>query len=207
MIAESLEEIEYGVVILTRSNHSAPWVNFEAVAMAKSLGKAPVATVLVDVSRADIIGPLSQFQDTILTNCDDTKKLVKDMAKAAGSKAPEATIDVLFESKWPELEAALAAAGDFGELATERSQQNILEEVLEIVRGIARDQRRGRPSAALPVVDFIPSEGKEIPYFFGRSDSRGRLMYDDANLTPLQVYLINRQFSRVEVQARRRERR
>lgn len=141
VIAKELEEINYGIVVLTPVNHGASWVNFEAGAMAKSLGQGRVSTVLVGVSRTDITGPLSQFQDTVLTDRGDTKKLVDDMAKAAGSKAPPATIDVLFESQWPELESALAAAGDVGDAATQRDSKDILEEVLDVVRGIANNQR------------------------------------------------------------------
>lgn len=148
VIASELEANNYGVVVLTKDNVDAPWVNFEAGALAKSIGEGRVATVLVDVTRTDIEGPLSQFQDTILSDKADTLKLVKDMAKASGEPIPESSINLLFESKWSELQDAVIAAGGVKGVSTRRTEKSILEEVLDIVRGLAREQKQDRLSAA-----------------------------------------------------------
>ncbi|MGD8194138.1 toll/interleukin-1 receptor domain-containing protein [Herbiconiux sp. P18] len=144
VIAKELESINYGIVVLTKANVSAPWVNFEAGALAKSLGEGRVSTVLVDVTRADITGPLSQFQDTVLGDKVDVKKLLEDMALAAGGGVPPATRDVLFENLWSELESAVTAASGGVEPTTERDEKNILEEVLDLVRNVQRDVARTR---------------------------------------------------------------
>lgn len=143
VVAKELEAGTFGLVVVTRSNSAAPWINFEAGALGKSLGEARVATALVDLTPADISGPLAQFQATALSDHDDVLKLVKDIAIAAESgttSIPTETIELLFASKWPELETAITAAAGGKEPMTARSDKDILEEVLEVVRGIARQR-------------------------------------------------------------------
>ena len=147
VISNELETVNYGIVVLTKSNHGAPWVNFEAGAIAKSLGEGRVSTVLVDVTRADITGPLSQFQDTVLGEKSDVKKLLDDMAVAAGGGVPQTTRDVMFESMWPELEEAVKAASGGVDPTTERGEKDILEEVLDLVRTVQRDVKKVRYEA------------------------------------------------------------
>lgn len=147
VISSELETVNYGIVVLTKSNHGAPWVNFEAGAIAKSLGEGRVSTVLVDVTRADITGPLSQFQDTVLGEKSDVKKLLDDMAVAAGGGVPQATRDVMFESMWPKLEEAVKAASGGVDPTTERGEKDILEEVLDLVRTVQRDMTKVRYEA------------------------------------------------------------
>lgn len=144
VIAKELEAINYGIVLLTKSNVSAPWVNFEAGALAKSLGEGRVSTVLVDVTRADITGPLSQFQDTVLGDKADVKKLLDDIASTAGGTVPPETLDVLFENLWPQLGQAVTDASGGVEPTTDRDEKNILEEVLELIRNVQRDVARTR---------------------------------------------------------------
>lgn len=144
VISTELESVNYGIVVLTKSNHGAPWVNFEAGAIAKSLGEGHVSTVLVDVTRADITGPLSQFQDTVLGEKTDVKKLLDDVATAAGGGVPQTTRDVMFESMWPQLEEAVKAASGGVDPTTERGEKDILEEVLDLVRSVQRDVAKTR---------------------------------------------------------------
>ncbi|MDQ7877302.1 hypothetical protein Q9R08_04860 [Microbacterium sp. QXD-8] len=147
VIASELESVNYGIVVLTKLNHGAPWVNFEAGTIAKSLGESHVSTVLVDVTRADITGPLSQFQDTVLGEKADVKKLLDDIAAAAGGGVPQATRDVMFESMWPQLEEAVKAASGGVDPTTERGEKDILEEVLDLVRSVQRDVTKVRHEA------------------------------------------------------------
>lgn len=144
VIAKELEAINYGIVVLTKSNYGAPWVNFESGAIAKSLGEAHVSTVLVDVTRADITGPLSQFQDTVLGEKADVKKLLDDIAATAGGSVPQATLDVMFENLWPQLEAKVKVASGGVEPTTDRGEKDILEEVLDLVRSVQRDVANSR---------------------------------------------------------------
>lgn len=139
-IASELSAGNFGIVVVTKANVNAPWINFEAGALGKGLGESRVATVLVDLTPADISGPLAQFQATALSDRDDVRKLVQDMSAAVegGVSLPAEVLDLLFERKWPELEEAVNAASGGAVPVTERSDKDILIELLDLVRGLAR---------------------------------------------------------------------
>ena len=62
-IEKSLTDTAYGIVILTKNNINAPWINYEAGAIAKGLGATKVAPLLCNLSVAELgSSPLSNFQ-------------------------------------------------------------------------------------------------------------------------------------------------
>lgn len=137
VIAGELQDRDYGIVVLTRENMQSPWINFEAGALGKTLGVGKVAPLLLDLTRADVVGPISQFQSTLLTDRDDVRQFIRDVA-ALSPSIPEASIDALFASQWPVLEAVIERAVGMDSPKTTRSSESMLEEVLERVRRIER---------------------------------------------------------------------
>ncbi|HYO23671.1 MAG TPA: hypothetical protein VEQ85_01855, partial [Lacipirellulaceae bacterium] len=65
-IAKELEAAQYGMICITKENVTAPWINFEAGALSKSLDKSSVTPFLLDIKRSEVQGPLLQFQSVIL---------------------------------------------------------------------------------------------------------------------------------------------
>ena len=61
-IAKELGETNFGIVCVTRGNQHAPWLIFEAGALAKSVEMARVVPLCIDLSFSEITGPLSGFQ-------------------------------------------------------------------------------------------------------------------------------------------------
>ncbi len=103
-IGAALESSMYGVICVTRDNITSPWVTFEAGALSKSLSSGKVCPLLVDVSREEVSGPLSQFQNTIFSK-DEIFKLVTSINDASGSQAVERIrLEKAYEIWWPELE-------------------------------------------------------------------------------------------------------
>jgi hypothetical protein len=146
-IADRLEEAKVGIVCLTSSNLTAPWILFEAGALSKTKGSY-VCTFLLDVTPADIEPPLGQFQHTAFTK-DDALKLVQTINKAvkdAGDRAltGENLIKV-FETFWPQLKATLSnIAVKPEEKPAPRPEREVLEEILEIVRSQEQAARKER---------------------------------------------------------------
>lgn len=138
-IATELQDQDYGIVVLTRENMQSPWVNFEAGALGKTLGVGKVAPLLLDITRADVVGPISQFQSTLLTDREDFRQFIRDMA-AMSPTIPEETIDLVFNSKWPELEAVVERAAGMKNPKTTRTPESMLEELLDLVRNLDRRQ-------------------------------------------------------------------
>jgi len=146
VIADQLKETDYGLVIVTKTNQLAPWLNFEAGAVGKLLGQSRVAPLLLDLTQSDITGPLEQFQMTSLESRDDVLRLLKDMLESAETTIPFESVSKLFEQMWPDLEATImsAAPETKKDLKTSREVPDLLEEILLRVRKLERDLT-GRP--------------------------------------------------------------
>ena len=91
--------------------------------------------------------PLAQFQ-AAKAEKDDTRKLLHTINKASGDGAwAEMQLDKVFDKWWPELEEKLRAAADAKESGPEtRSDRQILDETLELVRQIADVRLLSRPT-------------------------------------------------------------
>lgn len=106
-VANQLEESRIGIICLTRENVSAPWILFEAGALAKGSDEALVCTYLLDLAPGELTDPLAQFQATVADK-DDTLKLLKTLNKALKNEGfSDEEIAKAFEKRWPELERDL----------------------------------------------------------------------------------------------------
>lgn len=136
-ISEELEEAKVGIICLTRSNIQAPWIMFEAGALAKSIKDSYVIPILFDFTPTELQGPLVQFQ-AVKFNKSDFLKLLKTINKALGSDSLQTkTLEVVFEKWWPDLEQKVKTILDAKTNKEEqgsRSDREILEEILKLAR-------------------------------------------------------------------------
>lgn len=158
-IAGELHASSYGIICLTKDNILAPWINFEAGALGKSIDKSKVSPFLFRVKRSEISGPILQFQSTILEK-DDVLKLLKSINSACGSDALDISrLEKTFNVWWPQLEKQLNEIPEDA-IATEEPKESsqseitskIMEEILELTRNNHRILRD--PSAILPA-DYV----------------------------------------------------
>jgi hypothetical protein len=149
-----LEQTDYGIVVLTPESLSAPWIHYEAGALAKKVDTGAVCPYLVDISeRTTVVGPLAQFHSK-LANEKETFDLIKAINQRVERKLDDALLkDTFTKLFWPRLEKAindsLSAAPT--EQRASRSPNDLLEEILEKVRSLDRQlaialdsARRGR---------------------------------------------------------------
>ena len=155
-ISQELEESSYGILCVTKENLDAPWVNFEAGALSKSIDRSRVSPFLFDVRRSEVTGPILQFQSTVFDE-QDIKKLVYGVNTACEDDAlEESRLDSVFEVWWPHLEKQLQelqldspAKEEINQKASEPSHYDeVLEEILELVRSQQRLLRS--PDELLP---------------------------------------------------------
>jgi hypothetical protein len=93
-VSKRLEESHIGIVCLTPENLTAPWIHFEAGALAKT-GNSRVCVVLFEVDPKDVPDTLSQFQYTTISE-DDFAQLAVTINKAAERAGePAAPDDVI----------------------------------------------------------------------------------------------------------------
>jgi len=146
-LASELEGTDEGIVVVTRDNQHAPWLNFEAGALSKRAGfldgerQARVRTLRVDLSNADIEGPLANFQHTDLNDRQDMFKLVQSLNNGDKPVSPD-VLSETFNLLWPKLDEPVRqthndypAEGGNGARTT-RSEKELLAEVLDRVRAI-----------------------------------------------------------------------
>ena len=107
-ISEGLEHSSFGIICLTKDNIYAPWLNFEAGALSKSVKQGRVAPFLFGVEISEITeSPLFQFQATTFDK-DDVKKLLGSLNTAgAAPLLKEDRLDNAFNTWWPKLEDEL----------------------------------------------------------------------------------------------------
>lgn len=136
-ISKELEQSRVGVLCLTPSNLQAPWLMFEAGALAKSIEKSRVVPLLFGVDATELQGPLLQFQAASFKK-EEIAKLLKTINGAlAGDSLENSVLESVFEKWWPELEEKVNAvlSADYPEHeAGVRSDRAIIEEILELTR-------------------------------------------------------------------------
>ena len=192
-IAGELHQATFGLLCVTKDNVRAPWLNFEAGALGKSVDKSRVCPVLFRIKRSEVDGPILQFQSTICEK-DDVLKLLKAVnAGCAEHGIDEARLEKTFEVWWPSLQTELDAIVDEvpPSTATEKRQmspneqmERVLEEVLELSRlnhQLLRSPEEllpaayvrqllvdSRPERAMPRTPYPDAAGEELIHFYYR---------------------------------------
>jgi hypothetical protein len=142
-IAKALDDTDFGIVCVTAENQHAPWLMFEAGGLAKRLGVGRVVPLRIGLKSAQLKEPLASFQGVDL-NKEGVRRLVQDVMALRDNPLSQAQVDEIFEDAWPRLEAkvdeAMQQSPDVERPS--RSPDDMLEEVLEGVRRIEREQSR-----------------------------------------------------------------
>ena len=135
-IAKELQASNFGIICVTKDNLEAPWLLFEAGALAKSMEDGRVIPLRLDVEVSDISGPLTQFQSEKADE-DGINRLVTSLNKAAAAAVPEDRLAKLFEMSWPKLSETLEAIPASGSSPKRpRPQAEILEELVSGIRTV-----------------------------------------------------------------------
>lgn len=145
-VEEQLGSTKFGIICLTKINTTAPWVLFEAGALAKTIEETFVCPYLIDLAPSEIpAGPLTQFQAKRATE-KDTWELILTINKALGVDAlPEPQLQKTFEKWWPDLKDLIANLPSEGTMENpSRSPESKLDEILETVRDLRRERSASR---------------------------------------------------------------
>lgn len=152
-ISNSLVKAEgLGIFCLTSDNLSAPWMAFEAGALAVN-DRGRVATFLHGVTPADLKTPLSLFQATLASSKEDVLNLLRMINKRITPPLPDGRLEKAFESNWSTLVDELekikpSAVSKHPKASSQQIQTDLLESILSTVRRIEKDSsRRSDPPA------------------------------------------------------------
>jgi len=144
-ISSELQDTTFGIICLTKENKEAPWILFEAGALAKGLASSRVCTFLIDLETKDIRDPLAQFNHT-LPNFDSMWKLVSTLngSLPEASRLEVTILKGVFETYWPQFKEKFESIlKDYPEttVVEPRKQEDILTDILESTRGLERRMR------------------------------------------------------------------
>ena len=147
-ISTRLKDTDFGIICLTPENLNAPWLLFEAGALAKALETARVVPLLFGLGKADLTFPLAQFQ-AVEADRDGFFLLASAVNKALPDGQLETTLlNNIFNGLWANFEITLQSLRDTpsdSPTQNRRSDREVLEDVLEGVRSL---QRNAGPSTA-----------------------------------------------------------
>lgn len=140
-ISKELDQCNFGIVCLTSDNLQAPWILFESGALSKSVKSASVFTLVLGGLRpVDIEGPLSHFQHTVFEK-EDFFKLIKSINEGLETGKQEPTrLRTIFNKFWDDLNSTVTTVVTAqSKPHKERSMEDMLRELLETTRYIARN--------------------------------------------------------------------
>lgn len=149
-IESELENTRFGIVVVTSANQHAPWLNFEAGALSKTVGgdvEQRVVPLLVDLAGpTQLTGPLAQFQAKTAQQAG-VLSMLRSLAAVAGIEESVAT--ARFEAYWPQLaekiETAKTNAARPQKQQTKRDEADVLDEILLHVRALRSDGESNPP--------------------------------------------------------------
>jgi hypothetical protein len=135
-IAKQLQETNFGILCVTKENLEAPWLLFEAGALAKSMQDGRVIPLRLDVDVSDITGPLQQFHSEKAGD-EGVKKLLTSLNASWTSPIADDVLQNVFDPMWGVLEKKIAAIPQ-SEVAHKkpRPTPEVLEDLVSNVRNM-----------------------------------------------------------------------
>lgn len=129
-----LQTVKFAIMCVTNENKEKPWLNFEAGLAAKAIATNRVCPVLLDVTQADITGPLTLFQMKTVRSRDDMLHLVLTINNNLEKPRTEAKVQVAFDKFWPNLQSAVEQIAASTTVAVRRDSLEVAEETLLLLR-------------------------------------------------------------------------
>jgi diguanylate cyclase (GGDEF)-like protein len=137
-VSEELERTHHAILCITRDNQSSPWLNYEAGALGKQLGRSRVIPYTLGFPPGEMqVGPLSRLQG-VENNEGGTWALVRTLNRAMPSPNDEGFIREDFDLWWPRLQQKMSEALAEDSNATERKGPSDRELLLEMRQDIQR---------------------------------------------------------------------
>ncbi len=143
-IGNQLDQCDFGILCVTRSNATSPWILFEAGALSKKVGQACVCPLLIDMTPADLEGPMVNFNAATLDNAE-ILKLVKSVNSANGTeRLSDAILEKTFSLAATQFQEEVAQARTNAmakkqEKEDHRTTREVLDELLQLCRTTARN--------------------------------------------------------------------
>ena len=155
-LGAELEKSQFGILCLTEDNSQAPWLLFEAGALAKSFAASRVVPYLIDKLPASADhSPIFQFQ-SVPADKDGTLRLVTSINEAKETPHAEQRLIKHFEKWWTDLEHTLKGLPPARQNLDRRSDRDILESIHRKVTALAQERSQPPgPTAELTTAEML----------------------------------------------------
>lgn len=130
IIDEKLRDSAFGIVFLTSENLHAPWIHYEVGML--NAGGALISSLLLNLSYADVAGPMQSFQHSLLDEAD-CLRLLQSIRGAIAPDIKEGTLANSYASHWPDLQ------NTFSDLNSKHNAIDKASEHLEAMTCIQRE--------------------------------------------------------------------
>jgi hypothetical protein len=176
-MSRELQNVSFGIVVVTRDTVSAPWINFEAGAISKNLDTARLVPLLLDVAKTEVVGPLAQFQAVDANDPADVIRMFQEINKWLARPLDPDVLLPAVRSQLRQFDIEVnyyrGRAADRGIAAAVRPDRDLLEEILLILRGL----RATQVNVPLPVAG--PPDWMERLRWLEQSLAKGELSTAD----------------------------
>jgi hypothetical protein len=148
-IEYALRRSHVGILCVTPENQTAPWMVFEAGAIANAASNAVVCPYLIGMQPSQMtLGPLSSFQAATATQAG-TLELLRTVNDTTAKPLSLAALTRRFDRYWPTLKQTLdeqARARNISTLTAEDKVQRLLAELLRRLPPPTLEQSEGSAS-------------------------------------------------------------
>ncbi|MBV1928231.1 MAG: toll/interleukin-1 receptor domain-containing protein [Gammaproteobacteria bacterium] len=173
-IASELEDSTYGILCVTKDNLHAPWLTFEAGALSKTMDKSYVSPFLFNIKRAEVNGPILQFQSTVFEK-DDIKKLLMSMNKACSEdqltqERLEKALDVWYPDLEKNLQKIIVDAPPQKSVKASKEDESFSNEILEEILDLSRVNQKLLRNPDTDIHKSVDSIKMMIKEVISRSD-------------------------------------
>ena len=189
-LSHHLAKARFAILCVTAENAETPWMMFEAGAVSNTVGGNFVVPYLFGLSRANLRGPLAQFQ-AVEADEQGTRSLFRALNEATDAeRLTDSELEDVFSIWWPTIRGHLGQVrADSETEAPERPDRELLEEILELVR----QQRRAEHKTA-----YIPEAPLWTPEDFKERSSEEIAEFFRSQLMPEVLERARREWDRVE---------
>ncbi|MDJ0316166.1 TIR domain-containing protein [Arthrobacter antibioticus] len=139
-IDAELNDTDFGIICLTRSNQTEQWINYEAGALSRQVAdkRKRMGVFLVDFGDVDEVNsPMNIFQCKMAT-FEGLTELMTSLNEL-GPNLKEGTLSKRIASAWPDVETAVTevkAGGTVGPVLPPKSPDEKLDEILGLVKAV-----------------------------------------------------------------------
>ncbi|MEZ5816266.1 MAG: toll/interleukin-1 receptor domain-containing protein [Hyphomicrobiaceae bacterium] len=190
-LAAKIKQANFAILCLTPENAKAPWLHFEAGALAEVIGSARVVPLLLDMEKSALAFPLAQFQ-AVEADHEGVFQLVRSINRSLpGTQLGADVLSNAFNMGWPSLARTIdrcKALNVPNGAQPPPSDRSLLEEVLKSVRGIENQISAGsQAESSSPADPFRGSWEEHYVRGVNRANSRGGTGSDLAAINSFSV--------------------